>query len=350
MILMQRKSCTVVVAIAFFVAFQFAFLYPCRADGITPELSVAIAPYQDLAMIVNVPALGLDKRFNFKINLLTMAWEDILPAIASAGSTADIGFGSLVEYLTKYEKLNPKGSDPVVFIQPLYIYNGGGFVTLSSDIKAFTPSELKNSSDLKRLTTYKIGAQKQSLYDMMIYSIAKQAGYTPEDLHVINMPMNDGLLALETRSLDITAAGLTQLTEANKRGGHLVISMADAGFADVVGFICRKSVLDAKRQQILDLIKTWFLAVDYVYTDIDTNSRFSLDYLRKNAATKYTFEEYKRALSQEFLPKNIQELKEYVLEPGSKYDIGRICNSINSYLQENHIVSRAAPVPVPVLY
>jgi ABC-type nitrate/sulfonate/bicarbonate transport system substrate-binding protein len=300
-------------------------------------------------MLVNASKLGFDAQAGISIKLVTMAWEDILPSVASAAKTVDVGFGSYVEYLTKYAKLNNGMNDPILFIQPLYVYKGGGFIALSPDIQPLSGSSLTNVTEMQRIKGYRIGAQKQSLYDMMIYSVAHRVGIEPKELHVIDIPMNDGLLALETKSLDLSAAGLTQVTEAQKRGGKLVISMEDAGFADVTGFICKKSILENKRQLLEALIRVWFQCVDYVYSDMEKNSTYSLQYLRQSAATKYTYEEYVQALSQEYLPRTLSDLQLNVLKPGSKYDFHRIGASINAYLTTNRVIAEPTPLPNALL-
>jgi len=338
---------TVVLAVA--AVFYFNSIKKPAKQGELPILSVAIAPYQDLAMLVNATELKFDARQGINLKLVTMAWEDILPAVASAGKTVDVGFGSYVEYLTKFAKINEGVDDPVIYVQPLYVYKGGGFIALSNEIAPFRPADLLDPAAMQRLKGYKIGAQKQSLYDMMIYSVARRAGIDPKELKVFDTPMNDGLLALETKSLNIAAAGLTQVNESRKRGGQLVISMEDAGFADITGFICRKSTLRDKRPQIEALIRTWYQCVDYVYTNMEKNSVHSLNYLRKNAATKYSYDEYVQALSQEYLPRNLDELRTNVLISGSKYDYKRIGNSINDYLKTNGIVNKPSPIPTPLL-
>lgn len=320
-----------------------------QKDGSIPSLKIATAPYQDLAMLVNGPKLGFDEKAGISIELITMAWEDILPSVASAGRTVDVGFGSYVEYLTKFAKINEGVDDPVLYVQPLYVYKGGGFIALSTNIAAFGPTELADRVAVQRLKKYKIGAQKQSLYDMMLYSVAQRAGIKPKELTVFDTPMNDGLLALETKSLDLAAAWLTQVTEARKRGGQLVISMEDAGFADVTGFICRRSTLQIKRQQIEALIRIWYQCVDYVYADMEKNSVHSMNYLRKTAATKYTYQEYVQALSQEYLPRTLGELRTNVLAAGAKYDFGRIGKDINEYLVGNGLLSKPTPLPTALL-
>jgi ABC-type nitrate/sulfonate/bicarbonate transport system substrate-binding protein len=65
-------------------------------------ISVAIAPYQDLAMLVNAEAAGIAQKHGIKVTLVTMAWEDILPSVGSRGKTVDVGFGSSMKgHLTR---------------------------------------------------------------------------------------------------------------------------------------------------------------------------------------------------------------------------------------------------------
>lgn len=314
-------------------------------EDTTPTISVAIAPYQDLAMLVNAEPEGIADKHGLQVKLLTVAWEDILPAIASQGKTADVGFGSYIEFLTKYAKLNDGSPDPIVFFQPLYVYKGGGFITLRKDIPTYSAEDLRSTEKIAALRRWSFGAQKESLYDMLLYSIAQRGAIAPSDLKVYDTPMNDALLALESQSLDMAAAGLTQVTEAQKRGGHLAIPMENAGFADVTGFICRKSTLDSRRADLEKLVLTWFDCVNYVMTNIKLNSKHSLDYLKANAATQYTQAEYENALSQEFLPRSIAELDSTILASGSKFDYRRIGEEVNGYLLGRAVISHASPIP-----
>jgi ABC-type nitrate/sulfonate/bicarbonate transport system substrate-binding protein len=345
---MKSKALLILLATGAIIALGALWLLPQRHQA-NNTLSVAISPYQDIAMLVNADPLKLTTKYGVHLKLVTMAWEDILPAIASAGPTVDVGFGSLTEYLTKYAKLNNGNSDPVLFIQPLYVYKGGGFITFNPDIRPLDAKSLEDKAMVSKFLQYRIGAQKQSIYEMMIFTLAQRANVPVTSLKLIDTPLNDGLLALQSGSLDITSAGLTQLTEAQKRGGRMVLSMEDAGFADVTGFITRKSVLDTKRTELENLIRIWFDCVGYVMSDMQANSKVSLDFLSKNAATQYTFDQYSTALSQEYLPRSLPELKSGLLTPGSKYDFVRIGGDISDYLLANKIITTKPPIPSPLL-
>ncbi len=344
--MINRRRC-VVLALILGVA-----VVSCEAKEPQNEatsLSVALAPYQDNAMLVNAKHLGLEGKHGVELNLVSMAWEDIVPAIASAGRTVDVGFGSLTEFLTKYEKLNAGAADPVVFVQPLYVYHGGGFIGFDNVLSPLSAEELKDPEKLREVLRLRVGAQKKSFYEMILYTLAERAGVPVESLSVFDISMNDGLLALQSASIDLSAAGLTQMTEARKRGGRLIIATEDTGFADVTGFICRASVLQEKRASIEALVSMWFESVDYVFSDLSRNSGATLSYLQEKAATRYTVEEFRAALSQESLPRSLRELDEQILAPGSRFDFNRLAREISSYLVRTGAIDSAPPVPTPLL-
>ena len=320
-----------------------------RPDSGKGPLQVGISPYQDIAMLVNLKHLGLEAKYGTQVELRSLVFEDILPAVGSASATSlDVGFGSLTEFLTKFEKLNVAASDPIVFVYPLYVYKGGGFVSFDPAIEPLTAQAMSDPGSLKRFLGAEFGVQKQSVYEMMIFSLAKRAGLDPTGLRLRDMPLNDALLAASGRSIDIAAAGLTQATEATRRGGRVVLKMDDAGFAEPIGLICRESVLRIRESDIKNLVRMWFDSVAYVANDIDRNSSVSLDYLRKNSATRYTLDEYKAALEQEYLPRSIQEARDELIAPTGRYPLGRITADVVDYLVAQRLVKRRPPVPEPL--
>jgi hypothetical protein len=334
-------------AVAFVV-----LLFGCRgADstrGGSPlnHLSVAMSPYQDIAMIVNARPLGLEAKYRLSLDLHTMAWEDILPAIASAGKTVDVGFGSLIEYLTKQRALNSESGDPVLFIYPVYVFKGGAFVTFNPRIHALTAEDLRsNPALIRKFLSYRIGAQKKSVYEMMIYTLARRARVALSSLKLSDTPLNDGILATQNGSLDIAEAGLTQITETTKQGGRVLLTMEDVGFADITGFICKSSTLKNRRADVDKLIRMWLDSTRYVMANIDKNSANSLEFLRKTAATRYTLEQYKTALSQEIFPLTPDEVRQTFLDEGSAYSVRRISGDVGAYLVATKSAATAPVAP-----
>jgi len=309
------------------------------------KLNVAISPYQDIAMLVNAEPLGLTHKYSIKLKCYTLAWEDILPAVASASDDIDIGFGSLVEYLTKYNKINPKGTkDPIVFVYPLYVYLGGAFISFNNNVPSLLGTNINDKELVKKFFSFRIGAQKFSIYEMLLFSLAKRNGVAINSLKLIDIPINEGFLAAQSKNLDISSAGLTQITETKKIDGRIVLTMEDAGFADITGFICKKSTLEKKRNAIVSLIKIWFEATAWVLSDLDKNAKNSLEYLRNNAATKYTLKQYKLALAQEFFPISIPQAKETIASVSGRYSYLKISEDVLDYLK---VVKQEKDVPLP---
>jgi hypothetical protein len=160
--------------------------------------------------------------------------------------------------------------------------------------------------------------------------------------------LNDGILATEAGSLDIASAGLTQRAEALRKQGRIVLSMETLGFADVMGFICRQSTLDTRGNDVRTVIQTWFRCVDFVFADMERNSRAPLGYLKKNAATKYTFEEYRTALAEEYFPRTIEEANRQLLSQDGKFSMPRISREVSDYLVSVGIAKEQIPPPQPM--
>ncbi len=295
-------------------------------------LRMGIAPYQEIALLVNEKHLGLEEKYKTRLELLTMPWEDLLPAVASAGQTIDVGFASLSDYLAKAEHLNTKDDDPVLYLYPAWVFHGGGLITFNAEVPELNAKTIKNPALVKKFLSYRIGVQKNSCCHMMLWKLAHDNGLKLSDLKITDTTLNDGLLATENGSLDLAGAGLTQRTEAIKRHGRVVLTMDTVGLMDPGGFVCKQSVYNQRKREIDSLIKMWFESANYVLSDLDHHSDATLAYLKANASTKYTLDEFKSALAQEYVPKSIEEAQKEIDSGKGQYSIDRLSREISNYL------------------
>lgn len=318
--------------------------YSCKKDS--KPLRLAISPYQDLAMIENIKQLGLEKKYNTNVDLVTLPWEEIISSIGSSGETVDIGFASYIEYLTKSENLNKNTTDSILFIYPAYVFTGGGFTTFKKDFLPFDKNTIHDTTLIRKFLSYKIGAQKNSMFDMALYQLANYAKVDIDKVNITDVPMADGILALQSKSLDFASAGLTQRNEVEKQGGQVVLNFNTMGFADITGFICKKSVYEKRKSEIESLIKMWFDCVDYILADVDNHVKIAtLPYLDKNASTKYTIASYKEAISQEVFPRNIKDSREIILSDSGQFSALKIYNTVSNYLLKNSKVTKVTVKP-----
>ncbi|MGI6049194.1 MAG: hypothetical protein ACOYEG_14510 [Petrimonas sp.] len=344
---LAKKTIRVLLAALLVVGLGLTIFYFAQQskEKETPPLVLAISPYQDLAMIVNIDTLDLQKKYNTKVKLVSMAWEEILTSVASSGKTVDVGFGSLVEYITQEANLNQGNDDDVIFLYPAYIFKGGGFVSLDKKSPVLTKQTVNDPVQAKEFLSKRIGAQKNSIYEMMIYSLANRHDISLKSIKLYDIPLNDGIYALENKSLDLTSAGLTQKNEIINLGGEINLTMDELGFADITGFICKKSTYSQKKDQIDNLLRMWFDCVAFVMADLDQNSKKSMEYLRKNASTKYTIEQYKTALSQEYFPLSIAETNQEIISDTGKFSYKSISEDIANYLLTTGIAKEKPQTP-----
>ena len=301
-------------------------------QGAAPPLRVGIAPYQEMSILVNEKHLGLEDQYGTRIELLTMPWEDLLPAVASAGQTIDVGFASLADFLAKTENLNTQGDDPILYLYPAWTFHGGGLITFNPAVPEINAQTIKNRALIKKFLSYKIGVQKNSCCHMLLWKLAREAGMKLSDIPITDTTLNDGLLATENGSLDLAGAGMTQRTEALKRHGRVVLIMDTAGLMDPGGFVCKESVYKKRKKDIDALIRMWFDCSHYVIGDLDHHSDNCLAYLKANASTKYTLSEFKSALSQEYIPQSLAEAQKEIVDGNGRYSISHASNVISDYL------------------
>jgi ABC-type nitrate/sulfonate/bicarbonate transport system substrate-binding protein len=299
-----------------------------------PKLKMGIAPYQEIALLVNEKPLGLEKKYQTNVELITMPWEELLPAVASAGTTIDVGFASLSDYLAKAKHLNVSGDDPILYLYPAWVFHGGGLITFNKDVPELTAASMKDPAVVKKFLSYKIGVQKNSCCHMLLWKLAHDNGLKLSNVKIIDTTLNDGLLAAENGSLDIAGAGLTQRTETIKQHGRVVLTMDNVGLMDPGGFVCKASMYKKRQREIDSLIKMWFDCTKFVMTDLDHHSSDTLAYLKANASTKYTLDEFKAALAQEFIPTSIEEAQKEVVTGKGKYSINKLSGEISDYLLE----------------
>ena len=308
------------------------------SSGSSPTLRMGIAPYQEIALLVNEKPLELEKKYGVKLELITMPWEELLTAVASAGQTIDVGFASLSDYLAKAERLNTQKDDPIVYLYPAWTFHGGGLITFNPAVPEITKANVNDKELLKRFLKFKIGVQKNSCCDMLVWKLAHDAGVPYKDLQITDTTLNDGLLATENGSLDIAGAGLTQRTEAIKRHGRVVLTMGTLGLTDPGGFVCKKSYYTKHKKEVDALIHIWFDCTNYVLSDLDKHSQYTLDYLKANASTKYTLAEFKSALSQEYIARSVSEAQKEVVSGKGLYSIATASSEINEYLLDSGAV------------
>lgn len=337
-----------VIMIAAAVAALVALSGGCVANSSSEPLRVALAPYQDMALLTLHDDYALSSAAGLDLELVTVTWEDLLPSIASAGETTDVAFAGLHEYLTKYNALNAGSDDPILYIYPLYVFKGGAFVTFDEKVPDLTARGPLAREEVERFLRLRIASQKYSTFHMMLASLARRHGISPSSVVFVDVPLDDGLLAAQAGSVDVAATGLTQRTEAVKRGARVVLDMDVAGFADITGFVTRRSTLEERRAEIEKLLHVWFACVDRFWADPEREAPLVIAYLNEQSATDFDVPGLLTAMGHEYFPRTVREAQNELLATTGSFPLSRISELFGDFLVESGLAKSKPPIPQPI--
>jgi ABC-type nitrate/sulfonate/bicarbonate transport system substrate-binding protein len=315
-----------------------------------------ISPFQDTAMPVVAEDLGLYKKAGLDVELRTVAWEDIVPSVASAGHTIDVGIGSINLFLPRAENIDVKGGGDVVFYFPLYVFKGASLVARKElSLLPLDQCLSRASGDkhaglalaAKQLQGLRVGVPKGTPYEQMLFALLKEAGMDPnKDIQRRDVKLADALPALLRGDLDVIGAGVTQRTEAARHGHSAVVDMEGMGFAEIIGLVTTEHFAKTHPKELGKLTHVWFDSVHTLFSDVPRYSTGVLRYLSQNASTRYSLKEYQESLKLQEFPRSVEEARALMMRPDGRFYWKRTWDIVNDYL----LASGSQQQPIPYKY
>ena len=320
----------VVIAVTLFLIYDAKQRQPIR---------VALSPEPNQSMMAAVFDPRFKRKSRTRVSLMPMPWPDIVRAVDTG--RADIGFASYIEYIEKYQRTE----DPLEFVYPAYAFKDGTFVTYKAAVPKLSGLTVRapQGEAVWRWLDFRIGIQLNSVFEMMLFHLANTHGASFDHVNKVYMRLEQGLTAAEQGLVDIAPSGRVSIADVEKGGGRAVLTMNDLGFADLTGFIVKKSVYRRRAEQIENTIRMWFDAAAFVL--IENNSKVSLDYLNSHASKHYTLAEFEAELSKEYFPTSYVEARAQLIEPTGKFSALTIGQVVNDYWLHKH--RRQAPAQLP---
>jgi ABC-type nitrate/sulfonate/bicarbonate transport system substrate-binding protein len=348
----MRRSTIAVIILVLVIIITAIFLMKKEERGPTP-IRYGISPFQDTAMPVVAEGMGLYKQNNLSVELITVAWEDIIPSLASAQGTIDIGIGSINLFLPRAENINVVGGGDVIFYFPFYVFKGASLM-MQKDSNLISMSEYKKrypndinkaiAETIKQIQGLRIGLPEGTPYEQMLLAAMKISGMDyRKDIDLRHVKLSDGLPAFLSGDLDLVGAGVTQRTEAMRYGHKVFMDMESLGFAEIIGIVTTEEYAQSHQQELKTLIEIWFESIDSLMSDVDKYSESVLSYLAKTASTKYTLEEYKTALTFQEFPRSIDVAYGLLIDSEGKFYWKRTWDIVNSYLVETNKIKNSIP-------
>jgi len=315
----------IVIALIVIAAVAAASDFFLRTSPSRVVVRYGITPYQDSALPVVAEMKGWYREQGIEVQLVPLAWGDIVTALSSGAIDAAIyNFNS---FLPPYQNA-AQGTAKPLFYAPLYIFKGqaimvhpqSGFQITNPSAATNTPLDsaeiIRRASDLKGK---RIGVTKGTELEQIVLAALAKAGLSASDAQIIYAAPEDSLAAFLAGNLDAFAAGLTERIEARRHGAIELLTQADVMMPVTDGLVTT-DVFASKNQAALDkLVTSWFRTIQYIQEDVPKNSAEIRDYLRTSASTRYTPEEYAIAWTFDDFPTTPKAANEVFNNKDSKF-------------------------------
>ncbi len=318
------------------------------------KLTLGISPYQDTAIPVITDELDIDQKFGLEIEIRPVAWSQVTTIVASAGKTVDVALGSINTFLPRANNVNRGASDPVIFYAPLYVFRGGSLV-MDKKLGLKTYKEILRNHDgnqelalkatMEQIRGMTIALPFGTPYDQLLSAAEQRTNIVrTRDFRVIDTGLAEALPALFSSSVQLIGAGVTQRTEAERSGHLALLEMDDLDFVEIVGLLTKKSFAESHAKELDNLVLAWFETIDRLFNNPSLVSVPIVEYLKSNASTVYTSEEYVKALTWQYFPRNLNEGTQAFNSINGKYNWRETWDVISAYLVKTGKIEQNVPL------
>jgi NitT/TauT family transport system substrate-binding protein len=334
-----------VLTVAILAAIIFGFFY--RA-GINPRaVRYGITPYQDSALPVVAEKKGWYREDGITVELVPLEWGDAITALSSG--SIDVVIYNLNSFLAPYENAAKKSPKPI-FYAPLYLFKGQAImVHAQAGFQTFVPATGSGdaSSEVARIAAQlkgkRIALTKGTELEQIVLAALEKAGLKESEVTIIHASPADSLAGFLANDVDAFAAGLTERTEARRRGAVELLTQADVMLPVIDGLVTTEEFAAKNRDMLDKLVLNWFKTVRYIGEDIPKNSEEIREYLRTTASTRYSPDEYAIAWTFNVFPANAQEADNLFNKKGSIANWKTSWDYISKFLMDQKKISAVPP-------
>ncbi len=248
----------------------FLVTVACARKPETPTLQkvkFVVPPYQDSLVVTFGKEKGWYKAEGLDVEFLVVGLDEVQEAIASG--SVDVGWSTTTNTMVASVR-NPN----VVFVYPWNTFDQG-FALIARPNGSIKPVEAFLTNQQDRPTAIRAAARQlkgktvvtTSHTDMeqAVASLAERGGLSfGSDLHIINLPPDEGLAAFLSGTGDAYMGGIPQRTRAVKEGMVEVVRGLDLGPAPINGLISSKAYVQSHKETVLKLLKVWFEIDNYI--------------------------------------------------------------------------------------
>lgn len=310
------------------------------------KIRLGISPFQDTML----PTIGVDKGWfkdeGLDVSLTTLAWNDVMTALAS--KSVDVAVNNTSGVISVANKApeviywygyNPfdQGAalmgNPKSGLKTVKDFEAEGMTHEDAVIAAF--KQLKGKTVVTTMAT--------DMGKAVVQAFQKAGLDYKTDAKIVDMDPDQGLAAFVSGTGDAFLGGIPQRTRATKEGMIVIASGPDLAPPPINGFVTTQDFANNNKDAMLRLQHVMFRIIRYCNDKPDECGKFITDQLNSRTGATMTVDDFKTFWQNwEHYALNANDVQKTILDPkGYSYWKSTWDNDNKSLFDEQHAIPAA---------
>jgi ABC-type nitrate/sulfonate/bicarbonate transport system substrate-binding protein len=323
---------------------------PLHAESGSKELikvTIGLSPFQDTLLPIIGKEKGWFEKEGLAVEFKTLAWNSIMPAVASNG--IDVAVYNTTGVVSVYNK-----QPDLIFWYPWNIFAKGAALMGRPNIGLKTVNDFEKEGmahpDAVKATVQQLKAKTfvttmGSDMGKAVVEATHNNGLDRNDFKIIDMDPDQGLAAFISGTGDAYLGGIPQRTRLTKEGYLTLLTGPDVAPVPLNGWVTTKGFAEKNPGALLKLQHVMFKIIRYTNANQDEIAKFITDRLNSETGAKMTVEDFKKFWNDiEAYPKNPKEVQKDILAESGYAHWKRTWDNDNYYFVD---VDKLIPAKVP---
>jgi NitT/TauT family transport system substrate-binding protein len=265
-------------------------------DGLT-KVTIGISPFQDTYLPYIGQVKGWFKEAGLEVELKTLAWNAVMPAVASGSVDMAINntTGVVSVANTSPGVVYAYGFNPFTKGTALMVRPDGGIKSVEDLESAGADHATAVKEAIEQLKGKTVVTTEGTDMGKALDQALQSVGMTSDDVKVVDMDTDAGLAAFLSGTGDAYIGGVPERAKAEQEGMTAAIVGADLAPAPINGVVTTQKFLDSDEDAVLELVNVINRIVRYCNDNTDDCAKTITDQLNKTTAAGLTtagFEQY----------------------------------------------------------
>lgn len=318
------------------------------AEDANGKITLGISPFQDTLLPLVAEKKGFFRDARIDVDLRTLGWEAIMPAVASGA--VDVAVNNTTGVISVANR-EPSvvywyGWNPFTEGAALIGKRGGDLRTVDQLVESGMDERQAVRASIEQLRGKTIVTTLSSDMGKAVDAALQDAGMSRSDVRIVDLNPDQGLAAfLAGKTGDAYLGGVPQRTKAVKEGFPVIASGPQLAPPPINGFVTKSGFAETNEDDMLALLHAMFRTVRYCDANTQECGQIIVDELNRTTGGGLTPRDFTDLWQRvENFEGNAARVQRSILDPSGYAYWKKTWDGDNQYLVERE---RAIPSAVP---